>query len=54
MEEWAGIYKFARLAFLALTLLGIGIWVYWPTHRARFEEPAVRMLSDDDLEEMDR
>ena len=49
MEDYAGLYKFARLAFLALTLTGIGIWVYWPSRRARMEAPALRMLSDDDL-----
>jgi cbb3-type cytochrome oxidase subunit 3 len=51
MDDWAGIYKFARLAFLALSLLGIGIWLYWPSHKDRMEEPARRMLRDDDLEE---
>ena len=51
MEDWAGIYKFARLAFLALALTGIAIWLYLPSHRKRFEEPAQRMLEDDDSEE---
>lgn len=54
MEDWAGIYKFARLAFLALTLLGISIWLYLPSHRKRFEEPAKRMLQDDEREETSR
>ncbi len=48
MDEWAGIYKFARLAFLALTLLGIGIYLYRPSQKQRFEEPAHRMLEGDD------
>jgi len=51
MEDWAGVYKFARLAFLALSLLGIGIWLYWPSRKERMEAPALRMLRDDDLEE---
>ena len=48
MEEWAGIYKLARLGFLALTLLGIAIYLYSPGRKQRLEEPALRMLEDDD------
>lgn len=51
MEDWAGLYKFARLAFLALALLGIAIWLFWPSNRDRLEEPARRMLDDDDVPE---
>lgn len=47
MEEWAGIYKFARLALLGTTLIGIAIWLYWPSHKERLEAPAKRMLEDD-------
>lgn len=47
-QDWAGWYKFGRLAFLALVLLGIGIWLYRPRHRERFEAPAQRMLEEDD------
>ncbi len=54
MEDWAGVYKFARLAFLALSLTGIAIWLYLPSHRERFEDPARRMLQDDDGEETSR
>ena len=46
--EWVGIYKFARLAFLALALLGITIWVFSRKNKDRLEEPARRMLEDDD------
>ena len=49
--DWAGLYKFARLAFLALTLLAIAVWVFWPSRKERLEEPARRMLEDDDSEE---
>lgn len=48
MEEWAGLYKFARLAFLALALAGIGIYLFRGSQKARFEEPARRMLEEDD------
>jgi cbb3-type cytochrome oxidase subunit 3 len=54
MEEWAGLYKFARLAFLALTLLGIAIWLFVPSHKEQLEEPARRMLEDDDRQDDDR
>ena len=54
MDEWAGIYKFGRLAFLALTLFGIAIWLYVPRNKERLEEPAQRMLEDDDPEEVNR
>jgi cbb3-type cytochrome oxidase subunit 3 len=46
-EEWAGIYKFARLGLLALSLGGIAIWLYRPSQKARLEAPARRMLEDD-------
>lgn len=45
--EWVALYKFGRLAFLAFTLVGIAIWVYRPSQRERFEEPARRMLEED-------
>ena len=34
--EWVGIYKFARLALLALVLLGIAVWLYRPSQAKRF------------------
>lgn len=48
MEDWAGLYKFARLAILGSTLIGIAIWLYRPGQERRFEEPAQRMLEDDE------
>ena len=48
MEDWAGIYKFARLAVLALSLVGIAIYIYSPVRAERLERPALRMLEDDD------
>lgn len=46
--DWVGLYKFARLAFLALALLGITLWVFSASRKERLEEPARRMLEDDD------
>lgn len=46
--DWAGVYKFLRLAALALLLLGIAVWVFWPSRKQRLEEPARRMLEDED------
>jgi cbb3-type cytochrome oxidase subunit 3 len=45
--EWVALYKLGRLAFLAFTLLGIAVWLYRPSQRARFEAPAQRMLEED-------
>lgn len=46
--EWIAVYKFARLGVLALTLLGITIWAFSGSRKERLEEPALRMLEDDD------
>jgi cbb3-type cytochrome oxidase subunit 3 len=48
MDEWAGVYKFLRLAVLALGLLGIAVWLFWPSRKERLEEPARRMLEGED------
>ena len=48
MDEWAGLYKFARLGVLALTLIGIAIWLFRPSAKERLEAPARRMLDGDD------
>ena len=48
MDDWAGLYKFARLAVLALALGGIAVWLWHPKRRERLEEPARRMLEDDE------
>lgn len=47
--DWVALYKFGRLALLALVLLGIAIFVYRPSRRARYEEPARRMLEEDEV-----
>jgi hypothetical protein len=46
--EWVALYKFGRLALLALTLAGIALWVFSGSRRERLELPARRMLEDDD------
>ena len=48
MEEWPGIYKLARLALLALALLGIAIWLFRPSRKDDLEAPARRMIEEDD------
>jgi cbb3-type cytochrome oxidase subunit 3 len=48
MEEWAGLYKLGRLAFLAFALLGIALYLFTGSRKERLEEPARRMLEDDD------
>jgi cbb3-type cytochrome oxidase subunit 3 len=48
MDDWVAIYKFARLAVLALALAAIAIHLYRAENRERFEAPARRMLEDDD------
>ncbi len=48
MEDWAGLYKFLRLAVLALALLAIAVYLFWPSRRQRLEEPARRMLEEDE------
>ena len=48
MDDWAGLYKLVRLAVLALGLVGIGVWLFWPSRRERLEEPARRMLEEDE------
>ena len=47
-EALAGLYKFGRLAFLAMSLLGIAVWLYTPARREALEEPALRMLERDE------
>jgi len=47
MAEWIALYKFGRLAVLAIVLVGIAIWTYSPKRRERLEEPARRMLEED-------
>lgn len=47
-DEWVALYKLGRLALLALVLLGIAVYVYHPSRRQRLEQPARRMLEEDD------
>lgn len=47
-EEWIALYKLARLALLAAALVGIAVWVYRPSRRERLEEPARRMLEEEE------
>lgn len=46
--DWVALYKFGRLAVLALLLVGIAVYVYGRSRRDRMEEPARRMLEEDD------
>jgi cbb3-type cytochrome oxidase subunit 3 len=46
--DWVAFYKFGRLAFLALALLGIALYVANPRRRALLEEPARTMLEEDE------
>ena len=48
MEEWAWLYKLGRLAVLAAALVGIGLWLYGGRRKEHLEEPARRMIEDDD------
>jgi cbb3-type cytochrome oxidase subunit 3 len=52
--EWVGLYKLARLGLLALTLVGIGLWLFAAHRKDALEAPALRMLEDDDLPPEDR
>ena len=46
--EWVAVYKFARLALVAIVLIAIAVYLYHPARRQRLEEPARRMLDEDD------
>lgn len=47
-EEWIVLYKLGRLALLALALTGITVWAFSRKRKERLEEPARRMLEDDE------
>lgn len=47
-EEWVALYKFGRLALLALTLCAIAVYLFRPANRDRLEAPARRMLEDEE------
>ena len=48
--EWVALYKFARIAALALVLVGIVAWVYRSGAKDELERPARRMLEDEEDE----
>lgn len=47
-EEWVGLYKLGRLALFAIVLVGIAVWAFSGSRKERLEEPARRMLEEDD------
>jgi cbb3-type cytochrome oxidase subunit 3 len=47
--EWVAIYKLVRLGILAMVLVGITAWAFGRSRKERLEEPAHRMLSEDDV-----
>lgn len=48
MDDWIGLYKFGRLALLALALVGITIYLFGKSRKKHLEAPAQRMLEEDD------
>jgi hypothetical protein len=48
--DWVALYKFGRLALLAIALLGIAIYLYGGSRarKERLEAPAKRMLEEED------
>jgi hypothetical protein len=48
MDDWAALYKLGRLAFLAIVLGGIAIYLYTGNRGERLEAPARRMLEDEE------
>jgi cbb3-type cytochrome oxidase subunit 3 len=48
MGDWVALYKFGRLALLALILVAIAIYLFGRSRKQRLEEPARRMLEEDD------
>jgi cbb3-type cytochrome oxidase subunit 3 len=48
MDDWIGLYKFGRLALLALVLACITIYLFGGSRKERLEAPARRMLEEDD------
>jgi len=47
-DDWIALYKLGRLALLAIALVAIAVWVYGRGRKERLEEPARRMLEEDD------
>ena len=49
MEEWAGHLQVRTTgACWPSTLAGIAVYLFWPSQPERLEEPARRMLEEDD------
>lgn len=46
--DWIALYKIARLGVLALALVAIAVYLFSRSRRERLEEPARRMLEEDD------
>lgn len=46
--DWVALYKLGRLALLAVALVAITVWVFARSRKERLEEPARRMLEEDD------
>ena len=46
--EWIALYKLGRLALFAIALVAVAVWAFGGARRQRLEEPARRMLEDDD------
>jgi cbb3-type cytochrome oxidase subunit 3 len=46
--EWVWFYKFGREALMFAALAGITAYLYRGKNRDRLEEPARRMLEEDD------
>jgi len=46
--DWVALYKFGRLAFLAIALVGIAIYLFTGSRKERLEAPALRMLEEDE------
>jgi len=48
--EWVALYKFGRIALLALVLVAIVAWVYRSGAKDELERPARRMMEDEEDE----
>jgi hypothetical protein len=46
--DWVWFYKFGREALMLAALAAIAVTLYCGKGRERFEEPARRMLEEDD------
>ena len=44
--EWVALYKFGRLALLAISLCGIAVYLYGTSRGRSLEDVATRMLEE--------